>query len=228
MGWKCLSMVVFAVSVSLALTLLGCGHDQQLVSIDIQPSVETFGAANIPVIANAGANVQLKAYGNYIHPPVRKDITDKAKWFSNTPDMVTVNATGLITATGLACGGTLVTATVQTNSSAGGLSSSGAVVTGTMTANVVCFTGTGGGSGPLLTVNFAGAGAGTVTSSPSGINCATTNGSCTASFASGTPVTLTATPVSSTFSGWSGGCVSSSPTCTFTIQSNATVTATFN
>ena len=121
--------------------LPGCGHDQELVSIDVEPNTETFGASNIPVSADAGASVQLRALGTYIHPPVTKDISDQVTWSSNTPQMVTVNSTGLITATGLACGGTIISATVKTNKSAGGISSSGAIVTGTMTANVTCFTG---------------------------------------------------------------------------------------
>jgi len=121
-----------------ALALLSCGHDQQLVSINVVPSVETFGAATIPVSQDAGLNVQLKALGSYIHPPVTKDITNQVTWFSNTPQMVTVNSTGLITATGQACGGTIISATVTKNSSDGGLTSAGAVVVGSMTANVVC------------------------------------------------------------------------------------------
>ncbi len=126
---------------ALVLYLPACGHDQQLVSIEVQPSTETFGAANIPVSADAGATVQLRALGTYIHPPVTKDITNEVTWISNTPGMVTVNPTGLITATGQACGDSLISATVTTNHSSGNLSSSGAIVTGSMTASVVCFTG---------------------------------------------------------------------------------------
>ena len=33
--------------------LNSCGRDQQLVSIQVQPSVENFGASTIPVIDNA-------------------------------------------------------------------------------------------------------------------------------------------------------------------------------
>jgi hypothetical protein len=126
---------------ALAFFLPGCGHDQQLVSIAIQPDTETFGATNIPVSADAGLNVQLKALGTYVHPPVTKDITSQVTWASNTEQMVTVNSAGVITATGEACGSALISATVTTNSSAGNLSSSGAIVTGSMTASVVCFTG---------------------------------------------------------------------------------------
>jgi len=121
--------------------LSGCGHDQQLVSITIQPTTETFGDAKIPVDLDAGLNVQLRALGSYIHPPVTKDITNQVTWVSNTPQMVTVDATGLITVTGLSCGNTIITATVTTNHSEGNISSNGAIVTGSMTANVVCFTG---------------------------------------------------------------------------------------
>jgi hypothetical protein len=58
------------------------------------------------------------------------------------PELVTVNSAGLLTATGKACGNTIVSATVDTNSSARGISSSGAIVTSDMTATVVCFSDT--------------------------------------------------------------------------------------
>jgi len=71
-------------------------------------------------------------------------------------------------------------------------------------------------------------GNGTVTSSPPGISCP---GTCSASFASGTTVTLTATPSgSSSFAGWSGDCAAAgtASTCTLTMTSSRTVTATFS
>jgi len=76
-----------------------------------------------------------------------------------------------------------------------------------------------------LTVQSVGTGTGTVTSSPSGINCGTT---CSASFGIGTSVTLTATAgTGSTFAGWSGAC-SGTATCAVTLTAAASVTATFN
>lgn len=76
-----------------------------------------------------------------------------------------------------------------------------------------------------LTIATAGTGSGTVTSSPTGINCGAT---CSASFASGTSVTLTATPAtSSTFTGWSGGGCSGTGSCVVTMDAAKTVTATF-
>jgi hypothetical protein len=213
-----------AVTACLLLAGLSCARDQQLVSIDVLPTVETFGDSTVPVPLDAGLSVQLRALGHYIHPPVTKDITNEVVWGTNDPQMVIVNSTGLITATGGACGGSLISATVQTNSSSGNRTSNGAIVTGSMQANVVCFTGTGGGgSSPLLTVSIT-SGTGTVTSTPSGITCP---GSCSAAFVSGTPLTLTATPTApSTNVSWSG-CNPSGLSCTITITSNSAVTASF-
>jgi len=83
------------------------------------------------------------------------------------------------------------------------------------------------GSGPALTVTDAGTGTGTVSSNPAGINmCATT---CSANFASGTQITLTATPAAgSTFTGWSGTTCEGTSTCTFTITTSTSVTANFS
>ena len=130
-----------AVSVFLLAGLSACAHEQQLVSITIVPAVENFGATSIPVDLDRGANVQLRALGSFIHPPVTKDITNQVVWVSNTPGMITVNATGLITATGNACGGTIISATVTTNNH-GSRTSNGAIVTGSMQANVICPTAT--------------------------------------------------------------------------------------
>lgn len=223
---KCSAVVsvfgVFCIAIGL-LNLVSCGHDQRLISISIQPDTETFGAATIPVNEDAGLSVQLRALGSYIHPPVTKDITNQVTWASNTPNLVTVNSTGLATATGNECGGSLISATVTTNN-AGSVGSSGAIITGFMTANVVCFTGTG----QALTVVFAGTGTGTITSVPSGLSCAST---CSTALPTGSTIVLTANPTNgSTFGGWSGECDSvSGQVCTVSnISTSRTVTVTFN
>ncbi len=75
-----------------------------------------------------------------------------------------------------------------------------------------------------LTVSKAGTGSGTV--SGGGISCGTT---CSASYASGTSVTLTAAAASgSAFVGWSGACSGASATCTVALDANKTVTANFS
>jgi Divergent InlB B-repeat domain/Abnormal spindle-like microcephaly-assoc'd, ASPM-SPD-2-Hydin len=76
-----------------------------------------------------------------------------------------------------------------------------------------------------LAVSKAGAGAGTVTTSPAGILCGVR---CSAAFARGTAVTLTATPATgSSFTGWSGGGCSGTDTCTVMMIAARSVTATF-
>ena len=76
-----------------------------------------------------------------------------------------------------------------------------------------------------LNVTLAGTGTGTVTSSPTGINCP---GTCSALFTPSTVVSLTETPgTSATFGGWSGAC-SGSGSCQVTLNSTANVTATFS
>jgi len=74
-----------------------------------------------------------------------------------------------------------------------------------------------------LRVQKSGSGAGTITGS--GINCGST---CTASYASGSTVALSAAPSSgSIFLSWSGCATASGNTCTITMSQATTVTAVF-
>ncbi|KJU86983.1 protein containing DUF1566 [Candidatus Magnetobacterium bavaricum] len=77
-----------------------------------------------------------------------------------------------------------------------------------------------------LVISKSGTGSGTVTSSPSGIDCGST---CSGSFLKDTSVTLTATPDAgkATFTGWSGDCTGSSSTCTVTMTADKNVNAIF-
>jgi hypothetical protein len=76
-----------------------------------------------------------------------------------------------------------------------------------------------------LTVSTWGSGSGSVTSEDDGIDCP---GTCSASYAYGTHVTLTAAAASgSTFVGWSGGGCSGTGTCVVTVDSALHVTASF-
>jgi endonuclease/exonuclease/phosphatase family metal-dependent hydrolase len=77
-----------------------------------------------------------------------------------------------------------------------------------------------------LTVSKSGAGSGTVTSSPTGIDCGAT---CSANFNEGTPVTLSAAAAAgSTFTGWSGSGCSGTGTCQVTMSEARSVTANFD
>lgn len=77
-----------------------------------------------------------------------------------------------------------------------------------------------------LTVAKSGTGAGTVTSSPVGIDC---GADCSETWDAGQQVTLTAAPAGgSTFAGWSGGaCAGTNPVCQLTLNAAASATATF-
>lgn len=77
-----------------------------------------------------------------------------------------------------------------------------------------------------LTLNKTGSGSGTVTSLPPGINCGPT---CAVTFNAGTAVTLTATPAPYfMFAGWSGRDSTSTNTCHIAMNSDRSVSATFN
>jgi phospholipase C len=169
---------------------------------------------------------------------------------ANAPIQLTVQSAGTGAGTitsspaGINCGptcsasfasGTAVTLTAAANANSTFAGWSGAC-TGTGTCSVtltsatsVTATFTANAPPPpptfQLTVVDAGTGSGTVTSSPAGINCGAT---CSASFNSGAAVTLTAAPNgSATFDGWSGGGCSGTGTCSVTLASNTSVTATF-
>ncbi len=77
-----------------------------------------------------------------------------------------------------------------------------------------------------LTITNSGIGSGSVSSSPSGINCPTR---CSASFANGTQVTLTAAPgTTSSFAGFTGGgCTGTATTCMVTVSAGTSVNAQF-
>jgi hypothetical protein len=134
--------------------------------------------------------------------------------------------------------GTVVTLTAYPNNNTtfqgwgGACSGTSTVCTLTVSSALSVTAGFGTGAPPppppptqqALSVAQAGTGSGSVASSPAGINCGAT---CSASFNTGTSVTLSATPASgSTFSGWSGAC-SGTGACVVALNAAASATATF-
>jgi hypothetical protein len=122
----------------------------------------------------------------------------------------------------------ILTATAAAGSTFAGWSGGGCTGTGTCTVTPVATTTVFATFNPVmftLTVSVQGGGIGAVTSAPTGITCGAT---CAASFASGTPVTLSPAPTTgSVFAGWSGACTGSAG-CTVTLDQARAVTASFS
>ncbi len=163
--------------------------------------------------------------------------------FSQPPTQLTVSVSGPGTVAssppGISCPGTCsanfpqgaaVTLT-GTASSGYGLGSWAGSCTGSTNPCIVTLSSPGSVTGtfsPLGTVavTLKGVGTGTVTSSPAGINCP---GTCSASFANNTQVTLTASgDAKSAFAGWTGACSGTGPcVVTVTDSTSAAVTSAF-
>jgi hypothetical protein len=136
-------------------------------------------------------------------------------WTSSNPAVATINQTGL--ATGVAGGSTTIAASIDLYSPPWDRSLPKQHRTGSTTLSV--------GSTQTKQLTVVRNGSGSVTSSPSGINCGST---CSAAFATNTSVTLTATTLNgSVFSGWNGCDTASGTTCTVTMSASRSVTATF-
>jgi len=99
----------------LMLSFVGCSSPQ-LDSIVITPSTETVTLGLLPNGSVAPSNQQIalqyKAIGYFGNAArqTTKDITDLVTWTSDTPQMVTINSTGLTTTTGYAIGNASITA----------------------------------------------------------------------------------------------------------------------
>jgi hypothetical protein len=161
------------VTVGALFTFPGCGHNQKLVGVTVQPSSFTF-------LTQAGAE-QFTAIGTYIHPPATKDITKQVTWTVDD-GIVAVNAGLVSPSPGLGCGGATISAT------AGGASNIAvgyATVTVDNPADPLC-----PGGGKLATLSVGIIGTGTVTSLPGGISCP---GTCIATYNTNSSVLLTAT-----------------------------------
>jgi len=196
---------------------LSCARNQHLVSLQVQPS----GGANFGA-ADSTLYVNFTAYGTFEHPPQTKDLTGLVTWKSDTPQVAVVNANavaGEVSPAGTDCGTSNLTATFQDGNNL--VVSNAALITVDGPSSSGC---TEPGPLPILQVNFAGTGTGTVTSTPAGIDCSTPS-SCSASFTAGTTVTLTASGTGgATVIGWTGCNQALGNQCTVVLEQNVTVT----
>jgi len=227
---RLIQAVLLLCSLGMLALVFSCGwHETTLESITINPTDSTLSITGASPAILAAFPTKFTAYGHFIHPPETKDISSQVTWTSNAP-LASVDSVGNVTATGIGCGGAVITATAGKN--IGGNLDSDAIVTQSATFTVVDTTdpNCGGSAQPTLIVNEAGTGSGTVISSPAGIDCISNVGSCAATFTSGTQVALTAAPAAgSTFAGWSSNCPSTgATTCQIDVTSSVNVIATFN
>jgi Beta-propeller repeat/Divergent InlB B-repeat domain/Domain of unknown function DUF11 len=206
----------------------------------ITVTVNVASNASSPQVNMAGVSG-----GGSVAPPPASDSTVITS--TNVTLTITLggNGTGTVTSSpaGINCGATcsagfasgtsiVLTATASAGSTFTGWGAGPCEGTGTCTLTIAAATTVVANFAQstnnfTLAVTEAGTGTGTVSSAPTGINCPTT---CSASFASGTVVVLTAFAADgSTFGGWSGvaGCPGTG-TCTVTVSAAVTVTATFN
>ena len=108
-------------------SLLSCGHDQKLVSIDVSPQNMTITGV---------VTVQYRALGHYIHPPETKDITSTVLWQSSAPSIIDFSPTvpGQAAPTGGGCGTNLILSAVVYSNPTNPVR--GSAVVGTATVNV--------------------------------------------------------------------------------------------
>jgi YVTN family beta-propeller protein len=146
-------------------------------------------------------------------------VTVNVKSGNGTATAIT-DSTGLYVVTGLPAGGYSV---APSSAQFSFKPASRSITITNSNATLVTFT-----AGPAVsyTLSVGKSNTGTVTSSPSGIDC---GGTCSAKFPSGTSVTLTATPPQGkTFSKWGGACRGTQPNCTVVMTKNTAVKAVFN
>jgi hypothetical protein len=164
-----------------------------------------------------GRFTQLMAIGIYNTEPRVQDVTNEVHWQSSNPRITSVDSKGLAMSSDVGP----ATITASAKSKAGGTIAASTVLTQQLERDGV--------ASRTLTVFDAGLGSGTIVSDPPGINCVSGNG-CSANFAVGATVTLTATPApGSTFTGWSSNCLpSSAATCSVVVRNNEPVGVIFH
>jgi hypothetical protein len=205
MSRKWFSVLVLIATAAVFLSFSSCAYNQHLVSIKVVPPGATF--------TSVGSSIIFKAVGTYNHPPETKDITSKVQWSVDSQNLVAITNTSLVTALSI-CGTGSITASLNDGPN---------YVSGSATL-------TGGGAGTAacnqaaLTVNIVGAG--TVVDSTAVIKCP---GTCSADYALGSTIGLTATPgAGASQTTWSNCNSFVGNTCTVVLNFDTTVTATFN
>jgi hypothetical protein len=204
MSRKWFSILSLIAAAMLLLSLSSCAYNQHLVSIQVQPPGATF--------QSVGASILFKAVGTYEHPPETKDITSQVTWSVDSQGLVSITNTSLVTSLSI-CGSGNLTASYYDSPN---LVSSSAFLQGGGVGTSAC-------NQAALTVNIVGAG--TVVDSTAAIKCP---GTCSADYALGSTIGLTATPGAGASQVIWTNCNSFvGNTCTVVLNFDTTVTATF-
>ena len=139
MNRKWFGFATLLVAAVLILNLSSCARSQTLDLITVNPQGSTIQLGGF----GEQVSVQFTALGSYSHHPENRDITTKAVWTTDSPDIITVDPAhpGLVTTTGMGCGTNLgVTASVYSNPAN---PPDGSVVIGRSTISVNFGTGSG-------------------------------------------------------------------------------------
>jgi hypothetical protein len=204
MSRKWFSIIALIAAATFFLSLPSCGFNQHLVSIQVVPPGTTFNFV--------GASTVFKAMGTYEHPPQTKDITDIVTWSVDSQNLVMITDTSLVTALSICGSGNLYASYYDSPNQVTG----SAFLTGGGAGTVTC-------NQAVLTVIIVGTGS--VVDSTQVIKCPIT---CTADYALGSQIGLTATPgAGGTFSSWTN-CTPAGNTCTVLLDKDIDVTATFS
>ncbi len=190
------------------------------------------------------------ADGNLCNAPSAGELGEAVAANNTASNVVADSLTLTKTGSGASSANVKIGATTCNAPSCANFSSNGTVITLTATPNSTVFGGwTGACTGTQLTCNATVNGkvtvnadfkkvftlsassknVGTVSATPNGIdralNC---GGACSAKFADGTAITLTATPpAGKAFVNWVKGCSGTDPVCTLTITADTSVQAAF-
>jgi len=105
MRGKWISIGILVAMAAVLANTSSCAREQTLESITLSP-------AGGFIFEGFGATGQFTAYGNFIHPPETKDVTDKVVWSLDIQNFGTINQQGVVTYTRTdGCGSGLVNAT---------------------------------------------------------------------------------------------------------------------
>src|SRR5271163_2665456 len=205
MNRKWFSIIALIAVATFFLSLSSCGFNQHLISIQVLPPGTTFNYV--------GASSTFKAMGTYEHPPATKDITDIVTWSVDSQNLVTITNTSLVTAVSICGSGNLYASYYDSPNQVTG----SAFLTGGGAGTAAC-------DQAVLTVDLTNA-SGSVVDSTGVIKCP---GSCSADYALGSTIGLTATLGSGQTSvSWTNCSQSTATTCTVVLNFDTTVTATF-